>query len=190
MYDVFVVGAGPAGASAAMFTAKAGLKTLMLDSGQGVTRRAFMKNHYGASNITGPDLVETGKRQAVQLGAEVMDGKVSSLRKTDSGIELILDNGAHYEASQVLLCTGMWTDVAEQAGIQTQAGTEPRIKSIIVIDAQGKTSMPGVWAAGTAAGVSMHTIVTAGDGARVAINLISELKGARWVDHDVLPTEK
>ena len=39
-----------------------------------------------------------------------------------------------------------------------------------------RTSVPGVWAAGTAAGVSVHTIITAGDGARVAINLISATK--------------
>ena len=49
------------------------------------------------------------------------------------------------------------------------------------IDHRGRrrwgTSVPGIWAAGTAAGVSVHTIVTAGDGARVAINLISEVRG-------------
>ena len=44
-----------------------------------------------------------------------------------------------------------------------------------------------MWAAGTIAGVSVHTIITAGDGARVAINLISQSKGERHVDHDVLP---
>jgi hypothetical protein len=33
----------------------------------------------------------------------------------------------------------------------------------------------------------VHTIITAGDGARVAINLISGIKGERHVDHDVLP---
>jgi hypothetical protein len=36
------------------------------------------------------------------------------------------------------------------------------------------------------AGVSVHVAVTSGDGARVAINVISEINGARWVDHDVL----
>ncbi|MFO7274177.1 MAG: FAD-dependent monooxygenase, partial [Bacillota bacterium] len=40
MYDVAIVGAGPAGASAATFTARAGLKTLLLDADQSMTRRA------------------------------------------------------------------------------------------------------------------------------------------------------
>ena len=77
--------------------------------------------------------------------------------------------------------------MARQAGITTRPGTEPRIKEIVDVDAEGRTSLAGVWAAGTAAGVSVHTIITAGDGARVAINLISSTKGERHVDHDVLP---
>ena len=35
--------------------------------------------------------------------------------------------------------------------------------------------------------MSVHTIITAGDGARVAVNIISARKGSRWADHDVLP---
>ncbi len=57
----------------------------------------------------------------------------------------------------------------------------------MAVDAEGRSSVPGVWAAGTAAGVSVHTIVTAGDGARVAINIISGQQGQRFVWHDVLP---
>ncbi|KPD00494.1 hypothetical protein LR69_01146 [Geobacillus sp. BCO2] len=57
---------------------------------------------------------------------------------------------------------------------------------MIDVDANGKTNIDGIWAAGTVAGVSVHTIITAGDGAKVAINVISELNGERYVDHDVL----
>ena len=39
---------------------------------------------------------------------------------------------------------------------------------------------------GTAAGVSVHVIVTAGDGARVVLNIISMRKGQRHVDHDAM----
>jgi len=71
-------------------------------------------------------------------------------------------------------------------GVETKDGTEPRIKTVIKADAEGRTNIPGVWAAGTCAGVSVHTIITAGDGAKVAINIISEMNGSRYVDHDVL----
>ena len=86
----------------------------------------------------------------------------------------------------MILATGFWTDLTDSLGVKTKDGTEPRVKTIIDVDAEGRTNVPGVWAAGTVAGVSVHTIVTAGDGARVAINLLSELTGSRYVDHDVL----
>lgn len=67
-----------------------------------------------------------------------------------------------------------------------EEGREPRIKKIIKADADGRTSMKNVWAAGTIAGTSVHTIITSGDGARTAVNIISEMNGERYVDHDVL----
>ena len=96
-------------------------------------------------------------------------------------------DGQDFTASNVILATGASVALAEAAGVATTAGTEPYIKSIVTVDSDGRSSVPGIWAAGTTGGVSVHTIVTAGDGARVAVNLISEARGERHVDHDVLP---
>ncbi|MEH7106973.1 FAD-dependent oxidoreductase [Bacillus sp. JJ1764] len=185
MYDVVIVGAGPAGASAALITAKAGKKTLILDNDKSVTKRAWIENHYGVKEITGPDLVEIGKDQARKFGAEIVQATVTNVAKADGGLKVETDTG-RFEAKHVVLATGMMADLAEAAGINTKPGTEPRVKTILDVDAAGKTNIDGVWAAGTIAGVSMHTIVTAGDGAKVAINIVSELNGERYVDHDIL----
>jgi thioredoxin reductase (NADPH) len=91
-----------------------------------------------------------------------------------------------YETKHLIFATGVLTDLAEHIGLNTKPGTEPRIKTVIEVDASGKTNKPGIWAAGTVAGVSVHSIITAGDGAKVAINIISELNGERYVDHDML----
>ncbi len=186
MYDIAIIGAGPAGASAAIFTAKAGKKTLVLDSDQSVTKRAWIENHYGAPEITGPDLVATGKKQAEKFGAEFVTAKAVKVEAKDGSVTVQTEGGETYQASHVILATGMMADLAEASGIATKPGTEPRIKTIVDCDAQGKTNLANVWAAGTIAGVSMHTIITAGDGAKVAINVISALNGERYVDHDVL----
>lgn len=185
MFDVAIIGAGPAGGSAALYTAKAGKKTIILDSDQGVTKRAWLKNHYGIADITGPDLVETGIAQAKSFGAELVETKVTSLTKTNERFKLETANG-EFEAKQIILATGFLTDLANTAGLKTKDGTEPRVKTILDVDAAGKTNVEGIWAAGTCAGVSVHTIITAGDGAKVAINLISELNGERYIDHDIL----
>jgi thioredoxin reductase (NADPH) len=189
MYDVAIVGGGPAGASAATFTARAGLQTVLIDADAGMTRRAMVNNHLGfPSGVTGPDLVDNGKAQATTAGAEVVAGKVVELApRGDGGFALATEAGQHYEATQVILTLGANPELARTAGIAVVPGTEPRIKEIVDVDAEGRTSLPGVWAAGTAAGKSVHTIITAGDGARVAINLISAVKGERHVDHDVMP---
>ncbi len=185
MYDIAIVGAGPAGASAALFAAKAGKKVLLLDNDQGLTRRAWVENHYGVEKISGTDLVDLGHRQATRFGAELVKTKVTGIQRKDDGFELVTDNG-NYEARYVILATGASVELAQAAGVQTVPGTEPRIKTVVKTDADGRTNIPGIWAAGTCAGVSVHTIITAGDGAKVAINILSEMNGERYVDHDVM----
>ncbi len=185
MYDIIIIGAGPAGASAAIFTAKAGKKTLLIDSDKSMTKRAWVENHYGVTETTGPDLVEIGKKQASKQGAELIQGTVETIEKAENGFNVVVADKT-FETSHVILATGVAVDLAENIGVTTKDGTEPRIKTVIAVDADGKTNVEGIWAAGTVAGVSVHTIITSGDGAKVAINVISQLNGERYVDHDLL----
>ncbi|GMK42730.1 hypothetical protein PCCS19_57900 [Paenibacillus sp. CCS19] len=188
MYDIVIIGAGPAGASAALFTAKAGKSTLVIDSDQSITKRAWIENHYGVEAISGPDLIAVGVKQARNFGAEFVQGKAVQVLSGEGTVSVRTEDGTSYEAKHVILATGtgLTEALAEASGIAVKPGTEPRVKTILDADAAGKTSVAGVWAAGAAAGVSVHTIVTAGDGAKVAINVISEINGERYVDHDVL----
>lgn len=185
MFDIAIIGAGPAGASAALFSAKAGKKTLLLDHGKSMTARAWMENHYGVEAISGPDLLEVGHKQATKFGAEYKKEQVVDVKEDNGNLVVVTDQGT-YQAKHVILATGALTDIAEKIGVTTKPGTEPRIKTVAAVDQDGKTNVNGIWAAGTIAGVSVHTIITAGDGARVAINVISEINGERYVDHDVL----
>lgn len=186
MYDIAIIGAGPAGASAAILTAKAGKKTVVIDNDKGLTKRAWLENFYGITEVSGPDLIEIGKKQAVRLGAELLEDTAVNLEKTGEGFAIETESNGRVEAKQVILATGLSLTIAEKAGVETVDGTEPRIKTVLKADAEGRTNVPGIWAAGTNAGVSVHAIITAGDGAKVAINVISELNGERYVDHDIL----
>ena len=156
-YDVAIIGAGPCGASAAIIAGRAKVSTLVIDADKGMTRMALVHNHLGLLEVTGPALVDRGHEQ-LQLSAK-----------------------------QVILCLGANPAVGKSAGATTTAGVEPYIKEVFVVDVQGRTNIEGLWAAGTCAGTSVHTIVTAGDGARVAFHLLSALKGERYVDHDAMP---
>lgn len=189
-YDVAIVGAGPAGASAAIFTARAGLKTIVLDNDTGLTRRAQVNNHLGlVEGVSGPELVERGHQQAEKAGAVRVKAKVTGVERAANGFVLSTDAGEgqeRFEATEVILCLGANPELGKRAGVSSTPGTEPYIKEVLVVDEQGRTNVHGIWAAGVCAGVSVHTIVTSGDGARVAIHLVSARKGERYVDHDVL----
>jgi thioredoxin reductase len=188
LYDLAIVGGGTAGASAATFAGRAGLQTVVIDADTGMTRRAMLNNHLGfPEGVTGPDLVDRGQQQAERAGAAWVKASVTGLERRDDGFALTADDGQTFEAREVLLTLGANLALAKAAGLDTREGTEPRIAEVIAVDAEGRTSLPGVWAAGVCAGVSVHTIITAGDGARVAVNIISAQKGQRWVDHDRLP---
>lgn len=188
MNDIIVLGGGPAGASAALFAARAGLATLVLDADQGITRRAWVPNHLGfPDGIGGPELVALGHYHLVQAGATLIKTKVTRLESDDGAVSVTSEDGVIHRARHVILATGVTVAVAREAGIATRPGTEPRIREVIVTDFDGRTSITNVWAAGTAAGASVHVTITAGDGARVAVNVVSEIKGERWVDHESMP---
>ena len=185
MYDLAIVGGGSAGASAATFAGRAGLQTVVVDGDKGMTRRAMLNNHLGfPDGITGPELVDQGQKQAEKAGATWIKADVTTLENRDGGFALTTSDGQSVEAREILLATGANLDLARSAGVETRAGTEPRIAEVIAVNAEGRTNQAGIWAAGVSAGASVHTIITAGEGARVAINIISGQKGERWVDHD------
>ncbi|MFV0258975.1 MAG: FAD-dependent oxidoreductase [Acidimicrobiales bacterium] len=190
MYDVIIIGGGPTGASAAIFTARAELSTVVIDADKGITRRAMLENHLGfADGITGPELVDAGRAQAERFGVTWVEDSADRLDDGPGGTFVVATAGGEtVEGRQVILATGLNPAFAKNAGIALTDGTEPRVATIAEVDPDGRTNRAGVWAAGAFAGTSVHTIITAGDGARVAINLISGVKGERWVDHDVLPT--
>ncbi|WP_181349038.1 NAD(P)/FAD-dependent oxidoreductase [Thalassobacillus sp. CUG 92003] len=185
MYDLAIIGSGPAGASSALFAAKAGKNTVVFDNGKSITAKAWVENHYGVPEIEGPELLKTGQKQAQNFGAELKQEEVTLLEQHDDSYTLKTETSS-YDAKHVLFATGMSAKLGEEFGLTVKEGDEPRVAKVIVTDDQGKTNKPNIWAAGTVANKSVHTIITSGDGAAVAINIISELNGERYVDHDIL----
>ncbi len=107
MTGVAIIGGGPSGLSAAIYTARADRRTLVFDSGGGTTRDVdTMENVYGfPEGVTGPELVELGREHATKFGAEIVEEEVVhvGLAGDSYRVETTVDE---YEVDGVILATG------------------------------------------------------------------------------------
>lgn len=106
VYDIIVIGKGPAGISGAIYSTRANLKTLVLGKLDSMLLKADkIENYYGFENpIGGRELLETGLKQAERLGAEIVEEEVVNIEKTENFNIITVDG--QYEAKTVLLATG------------------------------------------------------------------------------------
>lgn len=110
MNDVTIIGSGPAGLTAAIYTARAGLRTLVIagDSpgGQLITTD-LIENYPGFEKIDGPDLMMNMIRQSEKAGASLKYDRVARIAKSaEGGFDVILSSGDSIRAPSVLIATG------------------------------------------------------------------------------------
>lgn len=106
MYDVIIVGKGPAGISASLYTVRSNLKTLIIGKNDSSLRKAEkIENYYGFVDvIRGEDLLKNGENQALRLGAEIINNEVIAVEKNDF-FEVVTPD-ARYTSKTLILATG------------------------------------------------------------------------------------
>ncbi len=106
IYDVIIIGKGPAGLSAALYTVRANLKTLVLGINNSELLRAHkIENYFGfAEPISGSELLKAGELQAKRLGADIVDEEVLGINQNED-FEVVTTENC-YIGKTVLLATG------------------------------------------------------------------------------------
>lgn len=106
IYDVIIIGSGPAGISASLYTKRANLETLIIAKGMGTLEKVGkIENYYGLeSGTTGRKLQQIGEEQVKKLGVEIKKEEVVQI---EYGTHFKVSTLNHmYEAKTVILATG------------------------------------------------------------------------------------
>lgn len=108
MYDILIIGGGPAGLTAAIYAARAGKRTAILEreaAGGQIVSAPLVENYPGAPSVSGAELAGRMRAQAEALGAELLYTEAAGLEKTQTGFRVLCTDGAR-EARAVILATG------------------------------------------------------------------------------------
>ncbi len=107
--QLVIVGAGPAGLSAGIYTARAGIRTLVLGCDPKIAGNYEIDNYFGfEETISGRELMERGKKQAERFGAEVRCERVLGIHMTDDGQSYhVKTENTELETCAVILATGV-----------------------------------------------------------------------------------
>ncbi len=185
-YDVAVGGGGAAGLSAAVFTARYGLETVVFDGGKAaITQCAHVENYLGFPGGVSPDrLLALGRTQASDEGATVVDERVTAVSRHDEEATRVDDEETQFVvattdretvADRVVVAAAYDGDVLEPLG---DALPEP--DPFVPTDA-GRTDIDGLYVAGWASDETVHQVgVNVGHGTRVGLTVARDDMSERY----------
>jgi len=173
--DVIIVGGGVAGLSAGLFTARAGLDTLVVSAGESILERnAHLENFPGfPAGIDPRLLLRMTRDQAERAGVEFADGRVTDLTGADdaAGFAVATAGGERYRADRVVAAS--WSDASYLRGVDVGV-IDRGSKAFADVEAGGRTDVDGVYAAGRLADEPHQAVVCAGHGAKVGLAVIHD----------------
>lgn len=108
MYDVIIIGAGAAGLTAAIYTCRKKLKTLILsiDVGGQTNLTSHIENYPGTGAMHGIELMQRFQAEAIGFGAELVMGKANKVDKIGDSFRIGLANGETYDCKALILAYG------------------------------------------------------------------------------------
>lgn len=112
VYDLIIVGGGPAGTAAGVYAARKRLKTLLITpefGGQSILS-VDIQNFIGIPSLPGSELAERFKKHLETYASDVLEIKegsqVISVRRANGGFEVVTNKGESYQAKAALICSG------------------------------------------------------------------------------------
>ncbi|MFP8953991.1 FAD-dependent oxidoreductase [Natrialbaceae archaeon A-arb3/5] len=180
MVDVAIIGGGPAGLSAALFTAKNGLETVVFDTDETWMHKAHLFNYPGIRSISGSEFMELTRGQVRDQGADVRVGEEVTDIEPDGDGFLVETEDEIYDADYVVLATGADRSIAED--LECAFDDEDTVD----VDLNMETTVTDLYATGAMVRAEeWQAVIAAGDGGSAALDILSKEKGEHFHDFDV-----
>ena len=180
MHDVIVVGGGPAGLSAALFTAKNDLDTVIFDTDETWMHKAHLFNYLGIDSMDGTEYMEQSREQVEEFGVSLHEGEVTGVEETTEGFAVETEADDEHEATYLILAAGAGRSLAEELGCEFTD------EEIVDVGVSMETSVADAYATGAMVRAEeWQAVIAAGDGAAAALNILSKEKGEHFHDFDV-----
>ena len=108
MYDIIIIGAGPAGLTAALYALRCGKTVLVLESetfGGQITLSPMIENYPGTGNLSGIEFADALMQQVTELGGEIELGTVTSV--IDGKTKKVITEDDEYESKSIIIAAGV-----------------------------------------------------------------------------------
>ncbi len=195
-HDVVVVGGGPTGTGAAVFTARYGLDTVVYDRGNAaLARAAYIENYPGfPAGIDTGTLTDLFHDHLDEAGARRIDDLVESVERVEGGFRISPAEGEPITASYVVAAA--WYDASylqpleedgEMFEIHEHHGEEHEQLDRSFPDDDGRTPIEHLYVAAPTDGRNAQVVVAAGHGAHVARTVLLDHREAEGLRGGVAP---
>lgn len=179
--DVLVIGDGPTGLSAALVLAKNDLKVDVLGKDETAMHKAHLYNLLGSDDEPGKEWIHNARRHVIGRGAHIHDQSAAKVATRAGGFRVETEEGNAFRARYLVLATGRDATLADQLGVDKDG-------EVVRVDLRGRASKPKVYAGGwLTRGHQIQAAISIGDGAAIALDILSTEKGKPFHDFDTAP---
>ncbi|MXR20909.1 NAD(P)/FAD-dependent oxidoreductase [Halobacterium bonnevillei] len=179
---VAVVGGGPAGLTAAIYTARAGLQTTVYDAGEPIlARNAHLENVPGfPAGVNARTFLENTREQADRAGVEFVDARVEHVERDNDG-RFVVDTDAGASGAADFVVAASWPDSSYLEAFELER-IDRGSKTMLSTDEFARTDVEGLYAAGRLARQYHQAVVAAGHGATAGLTVVDDSDVAYYHD--------